>query len=391
MSKQLLFLVNSDFGISNTIGIRVKPIVDNVKERNFSYLVLCRGLKKNLEEKYNCKIIFPFARYIMKILTAIPIYIFPNFPANEIKNFLFEIALYHILKKYINNNFKNSFIVHSWEFLPKIYRFLKGTNRKITIIQDIAIAFPTVLTKREQLEILGKSIDDIPKYIKNSLNYIDYFISPSEFVKESLLKLGINEDKIFVVPFGVDINKFKPIEKKHNETFKVAFSGNVNKRKGIPFLIRAWKELNLKNAELHIYGRIYPEVKNYLKDAKKYNIFLHGFTKNIEKVLPYHDIYVFPSLLEGSAKSIYEALACGLPVITTKNSGSIVEDGKEGFIIPTCNVEAIKEKILYFYKNRKKIKELGLNARKKAEKYTWENYGKNIADIYEKIGISIKI
>jgi len=383
---QIHFLINSDFGISNTIGIRVKPIVDNVNSRGYSYLVLCRGFKRELWKTYNLKTIFPLSRYIMKFLTAIPIYISPNFPADRIKIFLFENAVYVFLRKNINKIFNNdTTLIHSWEFIPKVYKFLKKYKKNILIFQDIAMAFPNILTEKEQFEIFGKVVNNVPSYIKASIEYIDYFIVPSEFVKESLVKFGISKNKIFVVPFGVDINKFKPIEKKHNETFKVAFSGNVNKRKGIPFLIRAWKELNLKNAELHIYGRIYPEVKNYLKDAKKYNIFLHGFTKNIEKVLPYHDIYVFPSLLEGSAKSIYEALACGLPVITTKNSGSIVEDGKEGFIIPTCNVEAIKEKILYFYKNRKKIKEFSINARKKAEKYTWEDYGRNIVNIYEKV------
>ena len=72
--------------------------------------------------------------------------------------------------------------------------------------------------------------------------------------------------------FGVDVKKFKPVEKDYNGIFRVAFSGNVNNRKGIPYLIKAWKELNLKDAELNIYGRVYPEVKKYFKDAEKYNI-----------------------------------------------------------------------------------------------------------------------
>jgi len=216
-----------------------------------------------------------------------------------------------------------------------------------------------------------------------SLVYIDYFVVPSEFVKKSLIKEGVDKDKIFVVPFGVDSKKFKPIEKDYFDTFRVAFSGNVCLRKGIPFLIKAWKELKLKNAELNIYGWVYQEVKKYITDREKYNIKIHGFLKDIDKELPKNHVYVFPSILEGSAKAIYEAMACGLPVITTKNSGSIVEDGKEGFIIPTLDVKSIKEKILFFYENREEIKRFGERARKKVEKYTWERYGKNIVDIYE--------
>jgi glycosyltransferase involved in cell wall biosynthesis len=223
---------------------------------------------------------------------------------------------------------------------------------------------------------------ELPEYVKNSLKYIDYYIVPSDFVKKSLINEGIDETKIFVVPFGVDITKFKPVEKDYNGTFKVAFSGNVNNRKGILYLIQAWRELNLKDAELNIYGRVYPEVKKYFKNAEKYNIKIHGFVSNIYGELPKNHVYVFPSLLEGSAKSIYEALACGLPVITTKNAGSVVEDEKEGGIIPTQDIEILKEKILFFYNNRNKIEEFGKNARKKAEQYTWENYGKRVNEIY---------
>jgi len=174
------------------------------------------------------------------------------------------------------------------------------------------------------------------------------------------------------------------LENKDNKLFKVAFAGNINNRKGIPYLIQAWKELNLKDAELNLYGRVYPEIKKYLKDAEKYNIKIHGFI-DITDELPKNHIFVFPSLLEGSAKVTYEALACGLPVITTYNSGSIIRNKVEGFVIPIQNVEAIKDKILYFYNHREQIKIFGKRARKLAEKYTWEMYGKKIVNIYEKI------
>ncbi|WP_048055634.1 glycosyltransferase family 4 protein [Methanotorris igneus] len=315
----------------------------------------------------------------MKFLTAIPIYIKKNFPSNEIKNNIFEFAL---ISKVKDLNLKNVDVIHSWEFLPNFYRYIKSKNPDIKIIQDVPMALPNVLKDIKNYEKLFGKVE-IPQYVKKSLNYIDYYISPSEFVKKSLINEGIDENKIFVVPFGVDVGRFKPIEKDHFGTFKVAFSGNVNNRKGILYLIQAWKELNLKNAELNLYGIVYPEVRKYLKNANKYNIKLYGFVKNIELELPKNHIYVFPSLLEGSAKSIYEALACGLPVITTENSGSVVEDGKDGFIIPVQNVEAIKEKILFFYENRNEIVKFGKNARKKAEKYTWENYGKKVNEIYE--------
>jgi len=380
--KNILFLLNSDFGVKNTIGARAKPIADELIRHNALLRIICRGYNKNLNGgNYNITQIFPYADVVMKILTAVPIYISKRFPSNEIKTLIFEYSTIKILK---NIDLTEYEIIHSWDFLPRTYRHIKENNPNIKIIQDVPMAFPNVLKDIKDYDILFKGEKlELPMYVKKSLKYIDYYIAPSNFVKKSLINEGIDEEKIFVVPFGVDIEKFKPVEKDYNGIFRVAFSGNVNNRKGIPYLIKAWKELNLKDAELNIYGRVYPEVKKYLTDAEKYNIKLHGFVSNINEELPKNHIYVFPSLLEGSAKSVYEALACGLPVITTENAGSVVENGKEGFIIPIQDVESLKEKILFFYNNREMIKEFGKRARKKAEKYTWEDYGKRVVEIYK--------
>ena len=376
---KILYLLNSDFGVRNTIGARALPISNEAIKYN-NITILCRGYNKTLDKSYNTVQIFPYAQIIMKLLTAIPIYITKKFPSNKIKNYLFE---YFAIKKLKKLKIEEIHIIHSWDFLPNVYSYLKEKNPNIKIIQDIPMAFPNVLKDLKNYNVLFKGEKtELPEYVKNSLKYIDYYIVPSDFVKKSLINEGIDETKIFVVPFGVDITKFKPVEKDYNGTFKVAFSGNVNNRKGILYLIQAWRELNLKDAELNIYGRVYPEVKKYFKNAEKYNIKIHGFVSNIYGELPKNHIYVFPSLLEGSAKSIYEALACGLPVITTKNAGSVVEDEKEGGIIPTQDIEILKEKILFFYNNRNKIEEFGKNARKKAEQYTWENYGKRVNEIY---------
>ena len=379
---RVLYLLNSDFGIENTIGIRAFYIAKEVQEKN-RLVILCRDYNKKIKNRYNIIQIFPYANLVMKTFTAVPIYISKKFPAGKIKNEIFE---YFVIKKLKKIDLSKYNIIHSWDFLPKVYEYLKLNNSDIKIIQDVQMAFSNILKGLKDYKKLFKDEKiKLPNYIKNSLTYIDCYITPSNFVKKSLINEGMDKSKIFVVPFGVDINKFKPIEKDYYGVFKVAFSGNVNNRKGIPYLIKAWKELNLKDAELNIYGIVYPEVKRYLKDAYKYNIKMHGFIKDIHKELPKNHIYVFPSLLEGSAKSVYEALACGLPVITTENSGSVVEDKKEGIIILVQDINSIKDKILYFYKNRENIKKFGINARKKAEQYTWKTYGRKVYKIYKQV------
>jgi len=373
-----LFILNSDFGVEGTVGSRILPLAKELL-KNKELIILCRNFKEELTNKYNIKKVVPFGSIIMKILYGITIFSFQKFKSNKIKNKIFEFFLIRKLKKI---DLSQIDMIHSWDFLPRTYEILKNKNPKIKIIQDVAMAFLNIIKNIKDKEKLFKYDRlESPNYLKDAFRYIDIFVAPSEFVKKSLINEGIEENKIVIVPFGVDINKFKPINKDLNGKFKVAFSGNVNNRKGIPYLIEAWKELNLENAELNIYGRIYPEVRKYLKNTKKYNINLYGFI-DLTQELPKNHVYVFPSLLEGSAKSIYEALACGLPVITTFNSGSIIRDDEEGFIVPIQNTGALKEKILFFYNNRNKIKEFGERARRLAEEYTWKRYGKEVNKLY---------
>ncbi len=99
-----------------------------------------------------------------------------------------------------------------------------------------------------------------------------------------------------------------------------------------------------------------------------------------------------PSIQEGMAMVQLQAMACGLPLITTTNTGGddlITRNGEEGFVIPIRDVEAIKEKILYLYENQDIAKEMGEKAKKKVENgFTWDDYGDkyivNLNKVYNK-------
>lgn len=97
------------------------------------------------------------------------------------------------------------------------------------------------------------------------------------------------------------------------------------------------------------------------------------------------DIFVFPSLSEGSSLACLEAMSCGLPCIVTENSGSIITNNKEGVVIPIRSVKSIKENILYFYNNLDEVKRMGKNARTLAEKHDWKFYEKRLLQMYKNI------
>jgi glycosyltransferase involved in cell wall biosynthesis len=209
---------------------------------------------------------------------------------------------------------------------------------------------------------------------------------PSDFVYDSFLKYGFKKSQLIKMPYGVDIKKFtSPKNKKVNKKIRFVFVGSIQLRKGIQYLLQAWKELNLENAELIVVGRVWPDAQEIIKKYSGLkNVKFMGFAKP-EEILKDSDIFVSPSLEEGSALTCYEAMVSGLPVIVTYETGSVVRDKKEGFIIPAGNIKSLKEKINFFYNNPKQIDKMGKLARKYIKKFTWEDYGKRLGKFYQEI------
>jgi len=213
----------------------------------------------------------------------------------------------------------------------------------------------------------------------------DYIIVPSEYAYNSFIKYGVPKERLFLRPYGVDTQKFIP-KTKEDKIFRVLYVGAITPYKGFQYLLEAWRRLKLKNAELILVGPILRKSKKMLKYyAAKTDFKILGFVSNPVELYQQSSIFVFPSPDEGSALVTYEAMACGLPIITTYESGSVVRNGVEGFIISARSVEEIVGKIKFLYDNPKKRKEMGYNARKRAEEYTWERAGEETFKIYKKV------
>lgn len=131
-----------------------------------------------------------------------------------------------------------------------------------------------------------------------------------------------------------------------------------------------------EHAELTVVGNFNPsdiDIKKYLERVHFTGMILHS---DIPDVLRTSDVFVFPSLGEGLSLSTLEAAACGLPLIVSENSGvnDYVSEGEEGFVIPIQNVDAIVNRVEWFYENQDRIEEMGNKARKMALQFTWDNY-----------------
>jgi glycosyltransferase involved in cell wall biosynthesis len=110
-----------------------------------------------------------------------------------------------------------------------------------------------------------------------------------------------------------------------------------------------------------------------------------GFKRDLENYLNQGSVYVFPSRLEGSAKTIYEAAACGLPMITTREAGDVVRDGVEGIIIQPGDVDAIAAAIEHLYCHPEIVASMGAAARQRVVgNFTWDHYRTRLLGAYER-------
>lgn len=213
----------------------------------------------------------------------------------------------------------------------------------------------------------------------------DYVFVNSLFCYETFIKEGYPKEKLVMFPRGFDPQRYQH-KPQQDSTFRAVFVGQLVVRKGLKYLLEAWSRLNLKNAELLLVGRLIDEAKSTVEPYLSRSDVRHiGFVENPADAYNSATVFVFPSVSEGSAKVTYEAMACGLPVIVTPNAGSLTKDGEDGFIIPIRNVEALMEKLLYFYENRAAAKDMGMVARENIQPYTWDKYKATLIDTYRKL------
>ena len=227
-------------------------------------------------------------------------------------------------------------------------------------------------------ETLFKTINKVKE---EEYEQADYILTLSTFAKNTLIQNGIKESKIKVLNLGYSPDIFYP-KSNYAESpgLNLIYTGTFTKRKGVELLLQAIKELNLQNLNLVIIGPILDGADLFAKYSGlfTYYDFLHH--EELVKHLRQSDVYVFPSYLDSWAMTVVEAMACGLPVIVSESTGAkdAVIEGESGFIIPTGDLHSLKEKILFFYNNKDKIKDMGDCAIKAAQIYTWENYYREV-------------
>ncbi len=210
----------------------------------------------------------------------------------------------------------------------------------------------------------------------------DFITVPSRFAYESMLAEGIPEARLFLIPYGVDVTRFTPGEPPR-DVFRLLFVGQVSLRKGVPYLLQAWERLRLPQAELWLAGRVTPDAQRVVAPYRNHpTIRFLGHVRDVPAVYRQASAFVLPSIEEGSALVTYEAMAAGLPLIFTYNSGAVARDGVEGIQVPIRDVDALAAAIERLYREPDLRREMGRAGRQRAEAYTWEAAGERLLAAY---------
>lgn len=232
--------------------------------------------------------------------------------------------------------------------------------------------------KNERPTLFSKNSSKSEKRILEEIQNTDYFIVPSNFVKESLVFSGVSTNKIFNCPYGINLSNFKlkkTFHKKGNP-IKFIYVGGIKQLKGIGHLLKAFNRIDKREASLTVVGAgniMDNDVSEYVSNIDFKGMVLH---EQMPQILSEHDVFVFPSLGDSFGFAPLEAAAVGLPLIISNNTGlaDYITDGEEGYLIEPHSVEAITTKVEWFVKNPECIKEMGIKANKVAHTLTMEHY-----------------
>jgi len=208
----------------------------------------------------------------------------------------------------------------------------------------------------------------------------DRIICGSDFVKNSLIDRGISTDKISAIALGrrrdgaslnVSLNSEKLPAK--TDKLKILFAGTVSLRKGIPYLLQALRQLQGQIPfSCKVAGSIAIKPERVAEYSDVCEFLGRVPRSQMTELYRWADVFVFPSICEGSAMVTHEALSWGLPVITTPNSGSIVTDNSNGVIVNIRDTTGIVNNLYRIAENKLKSNHNNPSYTDVSLDYRWE-------------------
>ena len=210
-------------------------------------------------------------------------------------------------------------------------------------------------------------------------------VCPSESLK-SLVLTRTPGTKVAVIPNGIDINKFQI---NGNKQKRILLVSRMFERKGIQYFLRALEGLDLEH-DVNIVGdgpylRTLQQIAGNLKAKVRFCGWLENTSLELKELFETSSIFVFTSESENFPIVLLEAMAAGMAIITTKDTGCAEVVGDAGLLVESRNPIAIREALIKLTNNPNFCRELGQAARSRLEgNFTWSTIAKRYVDLYSR-------
>lgn len=217
--------------------------------------------------------------------------------------------------------------------------------------------------------------------VNQELEQADHVLALSDFHRRTFIDSGVAEEKVLRAPlFGVDGTQFTPGERTERREFRVIFVGQITQRKGISYVVEAFQRAGIPSSELLLLGRPYGGSEPWRGTPG---------IRHVDMVAPWEtpalyrsaDVFVLPALSDACPRAVLEAMASGIPVIVSTNTGTAdaVADGESGYVVPIRDATAIAERLLELHRDPDRRVRMGQAARRRAVELTWNRYADGVA------------
>lgn len=260
-----------------------------------------------------------------------------------------------------------------------LYLCDRGSSHILT--QEVLLA-----EEYDRQGIVYRSID--PRVIeKEQLEYAtaDAILVPSEFARRSFMAEGVPESKLRKVSYGVDLSRFRPVGTPEPTSFDVLFVGSVSLRKGVPYLLAAYAAVRHPRKHLRFVGGVDDEMRPLLQAAQQSDASIEILGPwpqgKLPEIMSCSHVMVLPSIEEGLGLVQAQALACGCPVIASRNTGAedLFTDGVEGYIVPIRSPDILAERLQRLADDPEQRQRMSAAALQRVQCIGgWDLYGENI-------------
>jgi glycosyltransferase involved in cell wall biosynthesis len=293
-------------------------------------------------------------------------------------------------------------------FWISIIRCIKSIHPDIVHVQNINLGIPAFFSKKifsypyilyargsektENLSFIGKYL------LRSTFVNAEKIVVLTNEMKKDLQK--ISDKEIIVIPNGINLEQFIVLSKPNRETNStkiVIFVGRILAIKGLEYLIEAMKIIREYDENICLIligdGKDRQKLEDIVKNLKlEKTVIFKGAIQNIEipKYLFQANIFVLPSLSEGFPNVILEAMAAGLPIVSTNVDGlsELIKNEENGYLVDPKNPDQLAQKILKILKNKELQNTMSHNNLIKAKEYSWDNVVDNLEKLYSNILIT---